>query len=73
MLKRMEEARRHALVRQHGPFETYCAAANQQLRQFGHDYSLMRKCRAYFAESAKRVREGYSDANLELANVGVTV
>lgn len=44
----------------------------QQLSsQFGHSYSLLRKFRAFFAESVKRVLEVYPEAKVKLADVGV--
>jgi len=41
--------------------------------QFGHGYTLLRKFRAYFAESVKRVLEVYPEANLRLTDAGVTL
>ena len=39
--------------------------------QFGHSYSLLRKFRAYFAESLKRVQVAYPEAKLKLTGAGV--
>jgi hypothetical protein len=39
--------------------------------QFGHSYTLLRKFREYFAESLKRVRTAYPEANLKLSDAGV--
>jgi hypothetical protein len=41
--------------------------------QFGHGYTLLRKFRAYFAESVKRVLAVYPEANLKLTDAGVTL
>ena len=41
--------------------------------QFGHSYTLLRKFRAYFAESLKRVQVAYPEAKLKLTGAGVTL
>jgi hypothetical protein len=41
--------------------------------QFGHSYSLLRKFRAYFAESLKRVQVAYPEAKLKLTGSGITL
>lgn len=41
--------------------------------QFGHGYTLLRKFRAYFAESLKRVLAVYPEARLKLTDAGVTL
>jgi hypothetical protein len=41
--------------------------------QFGHSYTLLRKFRAYFAESLKRVQVAYPEAKLKLTAAGITL
>lgn len=41
--------------------------------QFGHSYTLLRKFRAYFTESLKRVQAAYPEAKLKLTGAGVTL
>ncbi len=41
--------------------------------QFGHGYTLLRKFRAYFAESLKRVQAVYPEAKLKLTGAGITL
>jgi hypothetical protein len=41
--------------------------------QFGHSYTLLRKFRAYFAESLKRVQAAYPEAKLKLTGAGITL
>lgn len=41
--------------------------------QFGHGYTLLRKFRAFFGESIKRVREVYPEAKVNLTDTGVTL
>ena len=41
--------------------------------QFGHGYTLLRKFRAFFSESLKRVQEAYPEANLKVTEAGVTL
>lgn len=41
--------------------------------QFGHSYTLLRKFRAYFAESLKRVLTVYPEAKLKLTGSGITL
>jgi Plasmid encoded RepA protein len=41
--------------------------------QFGHSYTLLRKFRAYFAESLKRVQVAYPEAKLKLTGAGITL
>jgi len=41
--------------------------------QFGHSYTLLRKFRAYFAKSLKRVQVAYPEAKLKLTAAGITL
>jgi len=41
--------------------------------QFGHSYTLLRKFRAYFTESLKRVQVVYPEAKLKLTGSGITL